>query len=85
MFGGRRDRRHSDHVASSHLIFGGAPYFFTASLAGERLLNALLFTGFEVEGVLLDFLDDVFLLNLPLKPTQCVFYRFAILNSNFRQ
>jgi hypothetical protein len=35
--------------------------------------------------VTLDFLDDVLLLNLPLKPAQRIFERFAFLNTNLRQ
>lgn len=31
------------------------------------------------------FLDDVFLLNLPLKPAQSIFERLAFLNANFCQ
>jgi hypothetical protein len=31
------------------------------------------------------FLDDVFLLNLTLKPAKCVLERFAFLNTNFCQ
>lgn len=32
-----------------------------------------------------NFLNNVFLLNLALKPAQCIFKRFAFLNANFRQ
>jgi len=37
-------------------------------LAGQRRLYTLLFAWLQVVGVTLDFLDDVFLLYLPLKP-----------------
>ncbi len=33
----------------------------------------------------LDFLDDIFLLNLPLKPAKCIFKGFPLLNSNLCQ
>jgi hypothetical protein len=63
--------------------------FFASLLAiafpRQRFLHATLFTGLQIEGVALDFLDDVFLLDLPLEPAQCVFKGFALLNSNFRQ
>lgn len=32
-----------------------------------------------------DFFDDVFLLDLPFKPAQCIFKRLAFLNANLRQ
>jgi hypothetical protein len=32
-----------------------------------------------------DFFNDVFLLDLAFKPTQCIFERLAFLNANFRQ
>ena len=37
-------------------------------LPRQSCLDATLFTGFQVVGVTLDFLDDVLLLHLPLKP-----------------
>ena len=38
------------------------------TLASQSRLYALLLARLQVVGVTLDFLDDVFLLNLPLKP-----------------
>jgi len=43
------------------------PLLFTETLTREGLLGAALFTRFHVITVLLDLLDDVFGLNLPLK------------------
>jgi hypothetical protein len=40
----------------------------TIPLARQSRLYAFLFARLQVVGVTLDFLDDVFLLNLPLKP-----------------
>jgi hypothetical protein len=59
--------------------------FLAIPLACQSFLDALLFAGLQVEGVTLDFLDDVFLLYLALKPTQCIFKRFAFLYANFCQ
>ena len=42
-------------------------------LARQSCLDAALFTRFEVVGVTLNFLDDVLLLNLALKPAQRIF------------
>lgn len=41
--------------------------FFAAALASNGFLNAFLFAGLQVEGVPLDLLDCVFLLNLALE------------------
>jgi len=54
-------------------------------LARQSRLYAFLLAGLQVVGVTLDFLDDVLLLNLPLKPAQRIFERFAFLNTNLRQ
>jgi len=57
----------------------------TIPLARQCCFDAPLFAGFEVVGVTLDFLDDVLLLDLALKPAQSVFERFAFLNANLCQ
>jgi hypothetical protein len=59
--------------------------FFPAPFARQCLLDALPLSRLQVEGVFLDFLDDVFLLDFSLETAQSVFDRFTILNSNFRQ
>ena len=41
-----------------------------SALARKRLLGATLVSRFQVEGMLLDILDDVFLLNLPLEAAE---------------
>jgi hypothetical protein len=52
-------------------------------LPGERLLGPSFVAGFQVEGVLLDILDDVFLLNLPLEPAESAFDGLALLDFDF--
>ena len=52
---------------------------FAIPLACQCCFHAALFTGFQVVGMTLHFLDDVFLLYLPLKPAQRVLKRFAFL------
>ena len=54
-------------------------------LARQSCLDAFLFTGLQIVGVTLDFLDDVFLLDLPLEPAQRIFQRLAFLYTNFCQ
>ena len=67
------------------LFYGFSTNFFPAPFSSQRLLDALLLARFQVEGVFLDFLDDVFLLDLSLETPQGIFDRLTILNSNFRQ
>jgi hypothetical protein len=43
------------------------------------LLDPAFFARFQVEGVPLDFFDDVFGLDLPLEPSESVFKSFALL------
>ena len=47
--------------------------FFPAAFARQRFLGTLFLAGFQVEGVALDLLDDVFLLHLALETPQGVF------------
>jgi hypothetical protein len=58
---------------------------FAGALAGQCGLHALLLAGLQVKGVALDLLNNVFLLHLTLKPAQCIFEGFALLQSYFRQ
>src|SRR5271170_3012901 len=59
--------------------------FLTIPLARQRFFHAALFTGLQVEGVTFHFFDDVFLLDLTLKPAQRIFKRFAFLHANLCQ
>ena len=52
-----------------------------AALASQRFFHALFLAGFQVVGVSLYFLDDVFLLNFALKPAQRILQRLTFLQS----
>jgi len=54
-------------------------------LARQCFLHATILTGLQVVGVTFDFLDDVFLLNLPLKPAERILKRLAFLYANLCQ
>ncbi len=69
-------------VAELVLLFTS---LLTIPLARQRFFHATLFAGLQVEGVTFDFLDNVFLLYLTLKPTQRIFKRFAFLHANLCQ
>jgi hypothetical protein len=60
-----------------------APLLFAQSLPRKRFFGPAFFAGFHVEAVLLDFLNDVFLLHLALKAAQGIFQRFTLLNDDF--
>jgi hypothetical protein len=59
------------------------PLLLAQSLPRKRFLGPALLAGFHVEAVLLDFLDDVFLLHLTLEPAQGVFQGFTLLDDDF--
>jgi hypothetical protein len=59
--------------------------FFAIPLACQCCFHATLFTGLQIVGVTLHFLDNVLLLNLALKPAQSVFERLAFLYANLCQ
>ena len=44
-----------------------------ASFSSQRFLDSAFLPGFQVEGVFLDLLDDVFLLNLALETSKRAF------------
>ena len=76
----------SPTASTEELLFHGfATNLFPAPLPGKHLLNSFLFARFQVEGVLFNFLNNVFLLDLSFETPQSVFNRFAVLNPNFRQ
>ena len=54
-------------------------------LARECLLGAPAIAWLQVERMLLDILDDIFLLYLPLEAAKRTFDRFAFLNFDFSQ
>jgi hypothetical protein len=60
-----------------------APLLFAKPLARQRLFGPALFTGLHVVTVLLDLLDDVFLLHAALETAQRVLQGFAFLNAYF--
>src|ERR1700692_3936686 len=60
-----------------------APLLLAQSLPRKRFLRPAFFARLHVEAVLLDFLDDVFLLHLALKTAQGIFQRFTLLDDDF--
>src|SRR6266852_2239877 len=60
-----------------------APLLLAQSLPRKRFLGPALLAGFHVEAVLLDFLDDVFLLHIALKMPQVCLQGFILLDNDF--
>jgi hypothetical protein len=54
-------------------LLGVACTLLTIPLPRERFFGALLFARFEIKGVSLDLLNDVFLLNFALEAAQSAF------------
>jgi hypothetical protein len=54
-------------------------------LPGKRLFGSTLVARLQVEGVLLDILDDIFLLHFALETAKRAFDRFAVLHFHFSQ
>ena len=58
---------------------------FTTAFTSEGLFRPALVTRLQIERVLLDILDDIFLLHLPLEAAQGAFDGFAFLDLYFSQ
>jgi len=58
---------------------------FSRALTSEGLFRPTLVTRLQIERVLLDILDDIFLLHLPLETAQGAFDGFAFLDFYFSQ
>src|SRR6266436_4351678 len=59
------------------------PLLLAQSLPRKRFLGPALLAGLHVEAMLLDFLDDVFLLHLALETPQGIFQGFILLDDDF--
>jgi len=62
-----------------------ATLLLAQSLPRKRFFCPALFTGLHIEAVLLDFLDDIFLLHFALKTAQRIFQRFTLLDNHLCQ
>ena len=61
-----------------------ASHFLAVAFARQCLFGTTLVSGLQIEGMLLDIFDDIFLLHLPFEPPKSTFDRLAVLNLNFR-
>jgi hypothetical protein len=66
-------------------LFRLATLLLPRTLSRKRLLGAAPIARFQIERMLLDIFDDIFLLNLPFEPAERAFDRLAFLNLDFSQ
>jgi hypothetical protein len=64
-------------------LIGFSTLLLAQSLPRKRFFGPAFLTGLHVEAVLLDFLNDVFLLHLALKAAQGILQRFTFLDDDF--
>jgi hypothetical protein len=78
--------RRSEGSSISEGSSGRLPAEFAAqAFACRSLFGPFLLARFQIEGMLLNFLDDVFLLDLPFEALQSALQRLTILNYHFSQ
>src|SRR5437879_4763653 len=73
----------SDRDGAAPKLIRFPPLLLAQSLPRKRFLCPALLAGFHVEAMLLDFLDDVFLLHLALETPQGIFQGFTLLDGDF--
>jgi len=73
-------RRKIDRLIIVEFFF--PPEASAHALASLGIFHAAFFAGLEIDGVLLDFFDDRFLLDFPLEPLESLFDRFTVLDNN---
>ena len=78
-----RPRR--DRTAAFRAQFDFAALLLARTLPRERLFGAAPVARLQIEGMLLDILDDIFLLHLPLEAAKRAFDRLAFLHFHFSQ
>ena len=66
-------------------LFDVTDTLLAVPFARQSFFGAAFFARLEIEGVLLDLLDDIFLLDLTLEAAECGFECLAILQYDFSQ
>jgi hypothetical protein len=66
-------------------VYGLSANLLSTTLPGQRLFNAFLLSRLHVIRMFSDFLDNVFLLNLPLEAPQSAIDRLAFVNLDLSQ
>src|SRR6266581_4738499 len=79
----RKRKGDPDRVGAAPQLIRFPPLLLAQSLPRKRFFCPAFLAGFHVEAVLLDFLDDVFLLHLALKTPQGILQGFTLLDDDF--
>jgi hypothetical protein len=80
---GPDSRRRGAELREEQELFLFPPLLFAQTLPRKRFLGPALLAGLHIEAVLLDFLNDVFLLHFALEAAQRIFQRLAFLDNDF--
>jgi hypothetical protein len=73
LIGIKINRFHGDAIDSIADLSTHAAHLFAQAFASQSLFDPLLFARLQVEGMLFDVLDDVFLLNFALEAPERAF------------
>src|SRR5689334_3047351 len=77
--------RSGPNRSCAYSLVGFAALLLARPLPRQRLLGAAAIARLQIEGMLLDILDDIFLLNLPLEAAKRALDGLAILHFHFSQ
>ena len=72
-------------AAAAQPLIRLATLLLARTFTRQRLFGAAPITRLQIVRMLLDILDDIFLLYLPFEATECAFNGFAFLNLDFSQ
>jgi hypothetical protein len=79
LIGIKINRFHGDAIDAIAGLSAQTAHFFAKPLASQRLFDPLLFARLQVEGMLFDVLDDIFLLNFALEAPERAFERLTFI------
>jgi hypothetical protein len=80
----RENRKAAPLSGTARYLFRFPPLLLAQSLPRKGFFGPALLAGLHVEAMLLDLLDDVFLLHLALETPQGIFQGFVLLDDDFR-
>jgi len=70
---GRPSTQAQSSIKTGRRLVRGSAHLLTGTFACQCLLGTTLITGLQIERVLLNILDDVFLLDFAFKAAKCAF------------
>lgn len=77
LIGTRINRVHGDAIDAIAGLSAQGAHFFAKPFTSQRLFDPLLLARLQIEGMLFDVLDDVFLLDFTLEASESAFKRLA--------